>query len=225
MMNNLILASSNNKDRLAAWKQDLSEFEITTILNSKLDTLRAEVLRIKPEILVLDFGMPELNCIYGISELRRLCTETKIIVSSDSISERLEWELLQAGVRGCCRNDITPEVLNNIVKSVQQGELWIRRTLTCRLIDELGKTTSKNKTYRASLGLLNKLTQREFDIALCVGNGQSNKQIAQTCAITERTVKAHLTEVYLKLGVSDRLNLALALKSEDKNVRTNSDIR
>lgn len=221
MITNLILACSNNKDRLSTWKQSLNGYVVTTLLITKLDPLWDDVVRIKPEVLLLDFGLPGLNNIYGISNLRRLCTETKIIVLGSAISEGMEWELLQAGVRGCCRNDITPLVLNQIVTAVQQGELWIRRTLTCRLIDELGKTTSKNKAYRASLGLLNKLTQREFDIAMCVGNGQSNKQIAQSCAITERTVKAHLTEVYLKLGVSDRLNLALALTSDNRNGHAN----
>jgi DNA-binding NarL/FixJ family response regulator len=225
MMNNLILASSNNKGRLDTWKQCLNGFSVTTLLIPTFDTLWNDVARIKPEVLLLDFGLFGMNSVYGISNLRKLCTETKVIVLSGAISEGMEWELLQAGARGCCRNDITPTVLIQVVKAVQQGELWIRRTLTCRLIDELGKTTSKNKAYRASLGLLNKLTQREFDIAMCVGNGQSNKQIAQSCAITERTVKAHLTEVYLKLGVTDRLNLALTLATDGREERANSDSR
>jgi DNA-binding NarL/FixJ family response regulator len=131
--------------------------------------------------------------------------------------------MLKAGVRGCCRNDINPKLLEHVVMAIQQGELWIRRTLTCRLIDELGKTTSKNKAYRASIGLLNHLTQREYDIAVRVGNGDSNRQIAQSCAISERTVKAHLTEVYLKLGVTDRLNLALVLSADNRNGLANSD--
>jgi two-component system NarL family response regulator len=129
----------------------------------------------------------------------------------------MEWELLKAGVRGCCRSDSDPKFLKQVIEAVQQGELWIRRTLTCRLIDELGKTTARNKAYRTSLGLLNKLTQREYDIAIRVGNGESNKQIAKACAITERTVKAHLTEVFLKLGVTDRLNLALVLSADERN--------
>jgi DNA-binding NarL/FixJ family response regulator len=164
-----------------------------------------------------------LNSLNGAAKLNRLCTETKVIILSCVISEDLEWELLKAGVRGCCRNDINPKLLKHVVMAVQQGELWIRRTLTCRLIDELGKTTSKNKAYRASIGLLNHLTQREYDTAVRVGNGDSNRQIAQSCAISERTVKAHLTEVYLKLGVTDRLNLALALSADNRNGLANSD--
>ncbi|MGA7748825.1 MAG: LuxR C-terminal-related transcriptional regulator, partial [Gallionella sp.] len=109
------------------------------------------------------------------------------------------------------------DLLKQVVMAVQQGELWIRRTLTSRLAKELGEITGKNKAYQASNGLLNKLTQREYDIALHVANGESNKTIAQMCAITERTVKAHLSEVFHKLGVPDRLKLALVLSGDNKN--------
>lgn len=213
MMNNLILASSC-QNRLASWKQGLDGFASTSLVIDGLNTLRDDVMQVKPKVLLLDFDLLGLN---GASRLKNICVETKTIVIGGAISEEMEWELLKAGVRGCCRSDSDPKFLRQVVEAVQQGELWIRRTLTCRLIDELGKTTAKNKTYRTSLGLLNKLTQREYDIAVRVGNGESNKQIAQACAITERTVKAHLTEVFLKLGVTDRLNLALVLSADERN--------
>jgi DNA-binding NarL/FixJ family response regulator len=57
-----------------------------------------------------------------------------------------------------------------------------------------------------------------------VGNGESNKQIAMACNITERTVKAHLTEIFLKLGVTDRLNLALSLSADNRSTFVDSDI-
>lgn len=222
MITNLILASSN-ENRLALWKRGLKDFVSNTLIIDKLDTLRDDVVRIKPQVLLLDLDLLGLNGSNGVVSLRRLCVETKTIIMSGDISEDLEWELLKAGIRGCCRNDIKPEHLKQVVLAVQDGELWVRRTLTCRLIDELGKTTSKNKAYRATLGLLNKLTQREYDIAVRVGNGESNKLIAQSCEITERTVKAHLTEIYLKLGVTDRLNLALALSADNRSALANSD--
>src|ERR1019366_8695378 len=222
MINNLILASSD-QDRPASWMQGLNGFVSTTLIIDRLHTLLDDVVRIKPEVLLLDFDLLRLNSLNGAANLNRLCTETKVIILSGAISEDLEWEMLKAGVRGCCRNDINPKLLKHVVMAVQQGELWIRRTLTCRLIDELGKTTSKNKAYRASIGLLNHLTQREYEIAVRVGNGDSNRQIAQSCAISERTVKAHLTEVYLKLGVTDRLNLALVLSADNRNGLANSD--
>jgi DNA-binding NarL/FixJ family response regulator len=222
MTNNLIIASSH-QERIASWKQGLDGFVCTSLKIDSLDTLWDVVVRINPEVLLLDIDLLGLNGSNSAAQLRKLCTETRIIILSGLISEAMEWELLKAGVRGCCRNDIKPSLLNQVVNAVNQGELWIRRSLTCRLVDELGKTTSKNKAYRASLGLLCKLTQREYDIAVRVGNGESNKQIAQSCGITERTVKAHLTEIFLKLGVTDRLNLALVLSSDNRSAPANSD--
>jgi DNA-binding NarL/FixJ family response regulator len=218
MTTNLMLASSN-ENRLASWKQGLDGFVITSLMLDRLDRLSNDVVRIKPEVLLIDFDLLRVHRLNGLNDtanLRKLCTETKIIILSGDLTEDMEWELLKAGVRGCCRNDIKPAFLKQVVMAVRQGELWIRRSLTGRVIDELGKITSKNKAYRASHDLLNKLTQREYDIAMRVGSGESNKQIAQSCAITERTVKAHLTEIYLKLGITDRLNLALVLSASDK---------
>jgi two-component system NarL family response regulator len=213
-MSKLILASSS-QGRLASWKRGLGDFANTSLVIdrldfNRLDNLRDDVLRIKPEVLLLDYDLLG-EC---AASLRRVCSEVKTIVMSGEVSENLEWELVKAGVRGCCYVDIQPQTLKQAVMAVLRGELWIRRSLACRLIDELGKTTSKNKAYRATLGLLNKLTQREYDIAVRVGNGENNKQIAQACGITERTVKAHLTEIYQKLEIADRVNLALILSSD-----------
>ncbi|MDO8989425.1 MAG: response regulator transcription factor [Sideroxyarcus sp.] len=213
MTNNLMIASSCHV-RLETWKQELNGFVSTTSLMSSLGSLRDDVIQIKPKVILLDYELLGEDDIAG---LRRISKETKIIVVGNDIPEETEWQLLKAGVRGCCRSDAAPKFLKQVVTAVHDGELWIRRSLTCRLIDELGRTTAKNKAYRESLGLLNKLTQREYDIAVRVGNGESNKLIAKACGITERTVKAHLTEVFIKLGVSDRLNLALVLSADERS--------
>lgn len=211
-MDKLILASSDNKDRLASWAQALDGYEITTLLLHNQDELWSFAVRVKPNILLLDAEFFELNNIFDISNLRRLGTLAKIIILSDELTENQEWNFVQAGVSGFCRIDIETNLLNQAVTSVLKGELWVRRSLTSRLINELEEKNSKNKAYRAFLGLLNKLTRREYEIAMCVSNGQSAKQIAQSLAITERTVKAHLAEVYIKLGVRDNYTLASCIR-------------
>lgn len=192
----------------------LDGFVKVSLITDSLEILWDDVVRNKPEILLLDFDLLKLNGSNNIAQLRKLCMETKAIVLSSAISEDMEWNLFKSGARGCCRNDIKPDLLNQVVLAVNQGELWIRRSLTCRLIDEWGKTTSKNKAYQASLGLLNKLTRRQYEIAMHVGMGESNKQIAQSFAITERSVKAHLSDVFHKMGVTDRINLALIISAD-----------
>jgi len=214
MKNNLIIASPN-KERIFSWVQGLNGFVKSSITTDRLDILWDEVERIEPEIVLLDLDLLGLKHLSDVARLRKLCTKAKIVIISSTISEDMEWELIKAGVRGCCLHGISSDLLKQVVTAVLQGELWIRRKLNNRILDELGNISSKTKVYQASHDLLNTLTQREYDIALHVARGESNKAIAQYCAITERTVKAHLSEVFQKLGITDRLNLALIISAND----------
>jgi len=207
-----MLIASASQNHLVYIKQGLIGYACTCLLAENLGALREGIDKFKPEILLIDFSL----CMNNPAALRRYCTTTKVIVLHEGVTEKVEWELLKAGVRGNCKIDAKQEYIRDVVVSVQKGELWMPRSLTSRLIDELGSTTSKNKAYRASFGLLNKLTQREYDIAVRIQNGESNKQIANALGISEQTVKSHLTEIYNKLGVSDRLNLAIALAEDEK---------
>ena len=222
MSNNLLIASLCQV-KLASWKQGLNDFISTASITNKLDMLREDILRTKPHAVLLDYELIGLEDSNDIISLRRLCEETNIIIVGN-ISEDLEWEFLKAGIRGCCQSDTEPTLLKQVVMAVQGGELWIRRSLTSRLVKELNKTTFKNKTYQHNLSMLNRLTQREYDIAVRVGNGESNKLIALACKITERTVKAHLTEIFIKLAVTDRLNLALFLVANNRGGRADLNI-
>ena len=183
MKRNLIIAGPNRQRNLF-WQQRLDGLVKTCITSDKLEMLGDDIARIRPVVFLLDFDLLKLDSLNAATYLNRLCTETKVIILSGDISEDLEWELFMAGVRGYCKNSIRPKFLKKAVIAVQQGELWMRRSLTSRLTDELGKTTSINKDNCAKTVLLNNLTQREYDIATCVGNGESNKRIAHSCAIT-----------------------------------------
>ncbi|SFW28196.1 response regulator transcription factor [Nitrosovibrio sp. Nv17] len=208
----MILLASPSQDDLLRWEQavdDLAPIRSAT----RLDAVRHELTRSKPQVLLLDHDLPELEKPNGITDLMRLSPETKVIVLSRAISDETEWGLFRTGIRGCCRHDIDPTQLRSVVEAVQQGELWIRRTLSWHLLNELVTITQeKNKIKQAVSDLLANLTRREYEIATLVGDGESNKQIARRLDITERTVKAHLTEVFRKLDVADRLKLALIVK-------------
>ena len=209
----MILLASSSPDRLSNWKQGVRGFPHISCVGG-FDLLRDKIVRSKPQILLLDHDLPGLDSPSHIADLKKLSPETKIVILSRALSDKTEWELFKAGVRGCCKKDIDPKQLVTVIAAIQQGELWIRRTLTCRLLDELGMIAlEKNQIKQAASDLLANLTRREHEIATLVGNGESNKQIAQRLEITERTVKAHLTEVFRKLKVADRLKLALIVTS------------
>jgi DNA-binding NarL/FixJ family response regulator len=208
----LILLASSSQDNLSLWEQGIRGLA-PIFCSTNLDSVRGELVRIKPKILLLDLDLPKLDGPNGILGLMKLNPDTRVIILSGTLSDEIEWSLFRTGVRGCCRMDIEPEQLQNVVQAVQQGELWIRRTLSWHLLNELVMITQeKNKIKQAVGELLANLTRREYEIATLVGNGESNKQIARRLDITERTVKAHLTEVFRKLDVADRLKLALIVK-------------
>lgn len=215
----LVLASSS-RDRLAHWERALCGLARSFQVADGFDALKDIFSLSCPHLLLLDHELEGLDGANGTAYLKRSHPETRIIISGNSLSDEAEWELFKIGVRGCCRNDIDPQFLKGIIVAVQQGELWIRRTLTYRLLDELKTVaTGKHRIYRAELGLLDSLTQREYEIAVRAGNGENNKQIAEGLEITERTVKAHLTEIFRKLGISDRLKLVLILSGDQRQAR------
>jgi DNA-binding NarL/FixJ family response regulator len=207
----MILIASPSSELLRNWKQGLEGFSAATAV-SDLNAALAEMARTKPEVLLLDLDLPDLDGAKGAARLMKLNAATKIIALGGEPCDIRELGLFRIGVRGCCRNDIAPALLKTVVVAVQQGELWIRRTLTPRLLDELGaRIRADSDGRRAAMARLADLTRREREIAELIGNGESNKRIARQLTITESTVKAHLTEIFRKLGIADRLKLALLI--------------
>lgn len=102
-----------------------------------LGSARGELVRIKPQVLLLDYSLPQLDGAHGISGLMKLHPATRVIILSPPLSDDIEWSLFRIGIRGCCREDIEPGPLKGVVEAVQQGELWIRRALSWHLLDEL----------------------------------------------------------------------------------------
>ena len=209
----MILIASSSSETLARWEQGLHGFDV--ILTARgVDSLTEGLVRLVPQILMLDFGLPGLDGGRGVAALRKANPATKIVVLTGVVSDETELALFKAGVQGCCGSDVDPQLLKRIVVAVQQGELWIRRSITPRLLNELGaRLRDETQATRAVTGRLAALTLREREIAELIGNGESNKQIARQLLITERTVKAHVTGIFRKLGVGDRLSLALRVSA------------
>ena len=217
-VNNFVLASAS-QPKFVRWKEGLNGFAHLFHIDS-LGVLMDELVRLRPEVLLLDHDLPGLDGAQGVFGLRKLCPVTKIVMLKGSATEEDEWTMFRAGVRGCCADDIDQLSIKIMVEAIQKGELWIRRTLTHRLLEQMEERQSKNsRSTESSLSLLENLTHREYEISVRVGNGDSNKQIAHSLAITERTVKAHLTVVFRKLGVTDRLKVAVILSGDMRQMR------
>jgi DNA-binding NarL/FixJ family response regulator len=136
----------------------------------------------------------------------------RVIVMTPAFNEDEEIALLKAGVKGCCRRGIDPESLEQVLSVTSGGGVWVTRSLLPRLVTELRRYSDAQRPASdkaPASDKLSALTPREKEIVRLIAAGASNKQVASTLDISERTVKGHLSNVFQKLGVSDRLKLVL----------------
>ena len=164
------------------------------------------VRQLSPDILLLDLAMPRMP---GMDVLRDLSTDgnqvhTKIIVLTAAV-ERLEIvQALQLGARGVVMKEAATQLLMKAIRTVMAGQYWIGREAVGDIVEFLRTNPSGEKQPR-NYGL----TKREMDILTTIVAGLSNKEIARRFSLSEDTVKHHLTNIFDKVGVASRLELAL----------------
>ena len=170
---------------------------------------------LKPQVLLLDLCLPGLGGVRHVARIQRLSPRTKIIALATRADDREGVSALEAGAKGYYTRDIDPGQLLKAVEGVEAGEIWIQRRLVTALLETLRsmKRPLKRHSSRAA-SRLQGLTPREYQVAELITTGARNKEIARRLNITERTVKAHLTELFRNLNVSDRLQLVVLLNRE-----------
>lgn len=138
----------------------------------------------------------------------------RFVVMHDEPSDDAGLLALSQGAAGCCNAHATPELLRTIESVVRHQGLWVGESLLSRLIGGInGRSAMLGHVPDHSI--LGKLSPREQAVVSCVIRGESNKEIARQLELSERTIKAHLTSVFEKLGVRDRLQLALLLSTPE----------
>jgi two-component system nitrate/nitrite response regulator NarL len=172
--------------------------------------LEWSMTHLKPAILILDLSFPKLGRGSAVSTIQQLSPTTKTIILSKAPDEKEGVFMLKAGAKGYCKNDMDPALIKKVVAMVPKGEIWVERKVIHHLIEEMASLTKRlPKEAPANANHLEHLTPREREIVHQVAGGASNKEIANRLNVTEATIKAHLTAVFRKLGLSDRLHLAI----------------
>ena len=162
-----------------------------------------------PLAVILDLSLPQLGGVGAVADIGRLRPGVKVVVVTGRPDEREGIAALKAGARGYCDREIDGILLRKAVAVVQEGEIWVGRKLIPHLLEELTAAAEPAEPAPKMDSGLDRITPREREIAHLLSAGASNKEIAKRLNVTERTVKAHLTAVFRKLGVSGRLQLAL----------------
>jgi two-component system, NarL family, nitrate/nitrite response regulator NarL len=160
------------------------------------DALR-QIDQLKPEMAILDINMPGLT---GIQIARILSTRgdpTPVILLMGSLDDNVLVEAIKIGVRGMLLKESPPELLLRCIDIVGAGGSWHDREAMTRALAAMARKEDGG------------LTPREREIGKLVGTGKRNLEIARVLGMSEGTVKAHLRNVFEKLGVSNRAELAL----------------
>jgi two-component system, NarL family, nitrate/nitrite response regulator NarL len=167
------------------------------------------VRQLKPDILLLDLLMPKLQGMEALRELsvRGASAPVRIIVLTAAIETSQIVEALQLGARGIVLKDAATELLVKAVRTVHAGDHWVQRAKVSNLVQHLQTLTqaAQDETKGNTFGL----TPRELEVVSTVVAGFQNKEIAAYWEMAEDTVKHHLGNIFDKLGVSTRLELAL----------------
>lgn len=143
-----------------------------------------------------------------LAEARRRHGLLPCIVLSDHPSDDQALACFAAAARGYCNTHADPAYLRQVAEVVGQGGLWIGEALMTRLV-EVTVRIGQKIPVESSESWASLLTPREQEVARAIAEGASNKEIARGLGITERTVKLHVGAVLEKLGVRDRLQIAL----------------
>jgi len=167
----------------------------------------------QPEVVLIDPDLFSDDLAAEISAISAKSPGIRIMVIEDMENRRIDqYALFKAGAHGFCNHDISGSLLARAVKLVCEGEFWIQRKLIAQVISELSRdagSTLKAQGIPGSTSAVDILTPRELEVARMVHMGGNNKMIARQLDISERTVKAHLSAIFRKLNIENRLHLAL----------------
>jgi DNA-binding NarL/FixJ family response regulator/class 3 adenylate cyclase len=163
-----------------------------------------EVRRLRPDIVLMDVRMPELD---GIEATRRLLADedarTKIVMLTTFDMDEYVYEALRAGASGFLLKDVPPEQLVEGIRAVGSGEALLAPSITRRVIEEFVRRPPE--AARTPPPELEELTDRELEVLKLIARGLSNAEIAKELFVSETTVKTHVSRILMKLQLRDRV--------------------
>ena len=158
----------------------------------------------KPDILLLDLRMPEKDGLGVLEEINFDSMPTRVIVLTAAEDDRDVVRAMRLGARGVVLKQSASDLLVKSIRKVSDGEIWLDNRMTAEVMKAFSKSSDSGPRREKPL-----LSDREKEIVQLVAQGFRNKEIGEKLFISEQTVKNHLHNIFDKLGVSDRLELAL----------------
>jgi len=165
------------------------------------------VRQLKPHVLLLDLSLPKLSGLEVLAELGKLEVRTRTIVLTAAIEREQVVEALELGARGIVLKHSALQLLLKSIRCVHEGQYWVGQEGVSDLIHALRRMKPSRTVSAAPRNF--GLSSREMEVIALIVAGYTNKDLARELGISENTAKHHLTNIFDKLGVSNRLELVL----------------
>lgn len=180
------------------------EMKVIGVAGNRAEALAAAASE-QPNIIILDIVLGDEDGLTFLPELREVARNARVLVLTGLRSSESQRQAMRSGAMGVVLKEHAAEVLIKAIKKVHDGEVWLDRLTMGNVLQEIAeeKHGDPEKDKIASL------TEREREVVTLVGEGLKNKQIATRLFISETTVTHHLSSVFSKLEVSDRLELII----------------
>jgi DNA-binding NarL/FixJ family response regulator len=185
------------------------DFEIVGEANDGREVLDM-IQDVEPDVLLLDLRMPNLDGLSTLQAMQQTGKRTRVIILTASEDKNEFVQAMKLGCSGIVLKQTAPELIVKSIRKVNAGEIWLDSHTTAAVMRQFATTTEAgggNGSGKARER--SPLSTREREIVQLVAQGYKNKEMAEKMFISEQTVKNHLHNIFDKLGVSDRLELAL----------------
>lgn len=164
------------------------------------------ISNLKPDIVLLELNLAEVASLDIISSIFSASDKSRLILVTGTSNPLVIQQAIEEGVVGVIFKTQSPDMLMKAIEKVHSGEVWLERSMIANVLSRLSRNNKPVKASSESENI-NELSEREKQIVRLIGQGYKNKRISTQLSISETTVRHHLTSIYNKLGVSDRLEL------------------
>jgi two-component system nitrate/nitrite response regulator NarL len=169
------------------------------------DEALQQVQKLRPDVLLLDLAMPKMGGLDVLRELNDQRSTVRTVLLTAAVEREEAVQALASGAYGVVLKESATQLLYKCVRAVASGEYWIGRDRVADILKSVAEENRKPQTPAPA----SQLTKRELQLVAAIVGGSSNKDIAQELSLSEQTVKNHLSNIFDKVGVSNRLELAL----------------
>jgi DNA-binding NarL/FixJ family response regulator len=172
---------------------------------------RAEALdaaRLRPDIILLELFLGKENSLDFLPDLLRIAEGARVLIVTEALDPELHLRAVRLGAMGVVLKTEPAINLFKAIHKVHSGELWLRRSILARVMNGFLHGGVSKPADPESLKIAT-LTSREIEVVVLIGQGLRNKNIGERLFISETTVRHHLTSIFDKLGVADRLELMM----------------